>query len=321
MTTTDLDFSPEGPSDPEEVPVLAIDDPVDMRPDLGELGILEHERGVCEDTYENRNILRKAKLRYQAVYDPSGRATGLISAFTNDAAIERRIISLAEKRPLLVDPDDRNSDFFTGLDLVLNEKASAMVPPWVLGSTRAWLAEQEAGGVPASSRRAPKALPHRCRIIKSDTIRCMLWSSGRIKDDGLCRIHLKVQRKPGEDIERARAKLVQAAPYAVDVLEELMETAESEPVRLKASTEILDRAGVRGGTDLSVDVTVDDKRDPHDIVLERLNRLRDGANAVAERLARDEAEIVEAEVVQERPDRAAITSSIGLHELPDGDGE
>jgi hypothetical protein len=113
----------------------------------------------------------------------------------------------------------------------------------------------------------------------------MLWGSGRIKDDGLCRVHLKVQRKPGEDIERARRKLIQAAPYAVDVLEELMENAESEPVRLKASTEILDRAGVRGGQDLNIEVEVTDARPASMIVAERLARLAEGANALQARLA------------------------------------
>jgi hypothetical protein len=55
-----------------------------------------------------------------------------------------------------------------------------------------------------------------------------------------------------------------------------MESAQSEPVRLKASTEILDRAGVRGGVEIDVgmDVTV---RNPHEIIRERLERLAAGA--------------------------------------------
>lgn len=124
-----------------------------------------------------------------------------------------------------------------------------------------------------------------------------MWSSGRIKDDGLCRVHLKTVRKPGEDIERARRKLIQAAPYAVDVLEELMETAESEPVRLKASTEILDRAGVRAGMDISVDVEVNDARPPHVIVAERLQRLASGAANIAAQLEATN-NIIDAEVVE-----------------------
>jgi hypothetical protein len=60
-----------------------------------------------------------------------------------------------------------------------------------------------------------------------------------------------------------------------------MESAQSEPVRLKASTEILDRAGVRGGVeiDVGVDVTV---RSPHEIIKERLARLAAGAQHLVE---------------------------------------
>jgi hypothetical protein len=60
-----------------------------------------------------------------------------------------------------------------------------------------------------------------------------------------------------------------------------MESAQSEPVRLKASTEILDRAGVRGGVeiDVGVDVTV---RNPHEIIKERLARLAAGAQHMLE---------------------------------------
>ncbi len=288
-----------------EFPEPAVDEPYDLRPNLSDLGIIEHERGVCEDNYENRRILRHAKLNWQPVFDQSGHPTGMIAARSQDSLIERRIQSLAEKKPLLVDPTDKNSDYITGLDLLLEDKAIAIAPPWVVGATRAWQAEQEAGG-PPTAKRQPKGLPARCRMIKSDGIRCMLWGSGRVADDGLCRIHLKSARKPGEDIERARSKIMQAAPYAVDVLEELMENAESEPVRLKASTEILDRAGVRGGQDFTIDVEVNDARPAGQVVAERLARLSEGAQAIAARVQELEAEsdksdngdIVDAEVVE-----------------------
>jgi len=132
----------------------------------------------------------------------------------------------------------------------------------------------------------------------------MLWSSGRVKDDGLCRMHLKTQRKPGEDIERARRKLVQAAPYAVDILEDLMENAVSEPVKLKATTEILDRAGIRGGTELDVGVEVSDARSPAAIIGERLSRLAEGAARTASLLPED-TNIQDAEVVTDEEDAAA----------------
>jgi hypothetical protein len=276
---SDLVFNSEpGPERPE----VEIDSPVNIRPNLAELGIDEVERGVCQDTYENRSILRRNKMGWDPVYATNGVPTGLVQARSNEMAKARRIISLTEKKPILVDPDHMNSDYITGYDLMAESAADFLVPPWVVGATKSWLREQEAGGLPAGSKRKPAAMPTRCRAIKDDGIRCMMWSSGRPADDGYCRVHLgSIQRKPGEDVERARAKLTQAAPYAVDVLEELMETAASEPVRLKASTEILDRAGVRGGVEFDAKITLNDARDPATIVAERLSRLAAGAAQVA----------------------------------------
>lgn len=282
----------------EEDPSLSLPDisiPYDLRPDLSDLGLIEHERGVCEDTYENRAALRRAHLNWDPVYDQMGAPTGLIVARSEEAMKERRVMSLAEKRPLLLDPTSNNSDYLTGLDLMLEDAAVKVTPPWVIGATKAWLEEQRNGG-PKSPRRAPASLPHRCRIVKTDGIRCMLWSSGRVKDDGLCRVHLRTVRRPGADIERARAKLVQSAPYAVDVLEDIMENGQSEPARLKAATEILDRAGVRGGVELDVGVDVQ-VRSAADIVQERLQRLALGAIHTAASLP--DAQIVDAEPVIE----------------------
>lgn len=275
----------EGDEPRAERPEIEVDEPVNMRPNLSELGIDELEKGICQDTYANRAILRKHKMGWDPVYASNGVPTGLIQARSAEMDRARRVISLGEKKPILVEPSLINSDYITGYDLLAESAADHIVPPWVLAATRNYLKEQEAGG-PSSSKRQPAALPTRCRAIKDDGIRCMMWSSGRLKDDGYCRVHLgSIQRKPGEDVERARAKLTQAAPYAVDVLEELMENAQSEPVRLKASTEILDRAGVRGGIEFDARLEVTDGRSPADIVAERLNRLAAGAIEVTAKLA------------------------------------
>jgi hypothetical protein len=274
-----------------------IDEPLDLRPDLSEIGLEEVDKGVCEDTFENRQVLRRAKLNWDPVYSTNGIPTGLIRARSKQSTIERRIMSLAEKKPIMTDPDNRNSDFLTGLDLMAEEKTDYLVPPWVIHATRLWIKEQNEGG-PRSEKRQPLALPHRCRQIKDDTIRCMLWSSGRPKDDGLCRIHLRsTKHKTSDDIERARTKLMQAAPYAVDVLEELMESAESEPVKLKAATEILDRAGVRGGIEIDTSVNID-VRPAASIIAERLQRLTTTAAEASARLS-PEPEIIEVEVVED----------------------
>ena len=274
-----------------------IDEPLDLRPDLSEIGIEEVDKGVCEDTFENRQVLRRAKLNWDPVYSTNGIPTGLIRARSKQSTIERRIMSLAEKKPIMVDPDNRNSDFLTGLDLIAEEKTDYLVPPWVIHASRLWIKEQNEGG-PRSEKRQPLALPHRCRQIKDDNIRCMLWSSGRPKDDGLCRIHLRsTKHKTSDDIERARNKLVQAAPYAVDILEDLMENAESEPVKLKAATEILDRAGVRGGIEVDTSINID-VRPAASIIAERLQRLTATAAEASARLA-PESEIIEVEVVED----------------------
>jgi len=304
MTDSELTniFNPGG--EQEERAEYVIDEPLDLRPDLTAIGIEEVDKGVCEDSFENRATLRRAKLNWDPVYSTNGIPTGLIRARSQQSTIERRILSLAEKKPIMVDPDNRNSDYLTGLDLVAEEKTDYLVPPWVIGATRLWIKEQEEGG-PRSEKRKPLALPHRCRQIKDDTIRCMLWSSGRPNDDGLCRIHLRsTKHKTSDDIERARTKLQQAAPYAVDMLEDLMENAESEPVKLKAATEILDRAGVRGGIEIDTSVNID-LRPAASIISERLNRLASGAIEAAGKLAaagvrvETEEDMIEAEVVED----------------------
>jgi hypothetical protein len=274
-------------------PEVEIDEPVNIRPRLSEIGIDEVERGVCQDTYENRSILRRAKMGWDTVYSSNGVPTGLIQARSDEMAKQRRILSLGEKRPILLEPDNVNSDYLTGLDLMAESATDYLVPPWVIGATRAYVKEQDEGG-PTSARRKPASLPHRCRAIKDDGLRCMLWSSGRLNDDGYCRVHLRsMSRRPGEDIERARAKLSQSAPYAVDILEDLMQNAASEPVRLKASTEILDRAGVRGGVEFDARLEVTDGRQPAQVVAERLQRLADGATKIAGALASSGVEIEE----------------------------
>jgi hypothetical protein len=300
-------------------PEYQIDEPIDLRADLSQLGIEEVEKGVCLDNYENRGILRRAKLNWDPVFSTNGVPTGLIRARSKQSTIERRLLSLAEKRPLLVNQSDNNSDFLTGLDLLAEEASDYLVPPWVVHSTRLYLKEQEEGG-PKSEKRQPLAQPHRCNQIKDDGIRCLLWSSGRPKDDGLCRIHLRsTKHKTSDDIERARNKLMQAAPYAVDKLEELMEYAESEPVQLKAATEILDRAGVRGGIEIDSNINVD-LRPAADVIAERLDRLAAGAISTAARLAeaglhiQPDKEIIDAEVVTDEKDNGSVTFNESLDE-------
>lgn len=284
----EYDSSEDNPE--KTIPVVEV--PYDRRPNLEELGIIEIERGICEDTFENRGVLRRAMLKWSPVFDDqTGAATSLIIARSIEQDKERALLSINRKKQLLSDPGNVNSDFLTGLDLLLDDDAQKICPPWVLGATRNWLKEQEQGG-PKTEKRAPLGLPSRCRLSKTDGQRCQLWNSGRIKDDGLCRIHLGSTRRTANNVEVARQKISQASTYAVDVLEELMESAISEPVKLKAATEILDRAGVRGGVELNVDIRTTD-RTPAEILAERLARLEAVASLRTAELIKDGVDVTE----------------------------
>jgi hypothetical protein len=287
-----IEYIDEGPEDGPENITPIVDVPYDRRPNLEELGIIEIERGICEDTFENRAVLRRSMLKWSPVFDDqTGAATNLIIARSIEQDKERALISINNKKQLLSDPGNINSDFLSGLDLLLDDDALKISPPWVVGATRNWLKEQEQGG-PKSDKRAPLGLPGRCRLTKTDGTRCQLWNSGRIKDDGLCRIHLGSTRRTANNVEIARQKISQASTYAVDVLEELMETAISEPVKLKAATEILDRAGVRGGMELNIDIKNTD-RSPAEILAERLARLENVASMRASELITDGVQVAE----------------------------
>ena len=278
-------------------PEIQVDTPTNLRPDLSVYGIEETDKGICVDTFENRSALRRARLNWIPVYAVNGVPTGLIQALSQEMQSKQRLLSLEEKAPILADARNKNSDYLTGFDLLAEAEADNIVPPWVLGSTKVWAKEQNEGLKPG---RKPSPLPHRCKAIKDDGIRCQLWTGGRPQDDGLCRVHLgSLRNKPTDSVERARDRLTQATPAAVDILEQLMDSAESEPVKLKAATEILDRAGVRAGFDINSDITVD-IRPAASVIQERLQRL---ATSVLGAAPLAEEDTVDAEVVEDTPEK------------------
>lgn len=289
------DISPHDPlfAKPElEAPDVQIDTPLNLRPVLSDYGIEETDRGVCEDTFENRQALRRAKLNWLPVYAINGVPTGLIQALSVEMQTQQRLLSITEKQAILENPQNKNSDYLTGYALIIEDAADVVVPPWVLGSTKAWVKQSneiDATGI-EPKKRLP--LPARCKAIKDDGVRCQLWSGGRPLDDGFCRVHLgSLRNKPTDSVERARSRLTQAAPTAVDTLEQLMDSAESEPVKLKAATEILDRAGVRAGFDINTDVTLD-VRPAASIIAERLQRIAQNAIDASNRYEEQQAAII-----------------------------
>jgi hypothetical protein len=92
------------------------------------------------------------------------------------------------------------------------------------------------------------------------------------------------------------------------MLEDMMENAISEPVKLKAATEILDRAGVRGGIEFDASIKVIDDRPAAIIIQERLDRLAAAAGQRALDLIaagvveNDTSDIQDAEEVKDKED-------------------
>ncbi len=73
-------------------------------------------------------------------------------------------------------------------------------------------------------------------------------------------------------VAAARLRLVSSSEDAADILIDLAQNATSDAVRLGAANSILDRIGLKAGTD--VNVTVTNGESPHDVLAERLLKLR-----------------------------------------------
>lgn len=145
----------------------------------------------------------------------------------------------------------------------------------------------------------------RCTQIKKDGIRCGRWS---LRGATKCYKHLgnggalkNVEEHRKAVVEAAKLRLIDNADMALDTLEALMQPGSGEAIRLKAATETLDRAGVRGGLEITVDgeVTVSSA----DEIRKRLAGLKEGADEVRKMRAAMEAEadadIVDGEVIED----------------------
>lgn len=129
----------------------------------------------------------------------------------------------------------------------------------------------------------------RCDFRRSDGSRCRAWS---VRGLAKCVTHSGYKNLPTvaeyaqQQVESARLELLRLTPAAVNRIEKLIED-DSTPhhVQLKASTEVLDRIGVRGGTELTVQ-TEDSAIDPVDILRSKLDNLASRARERAEAEAR-----------------------------------
>ena len=289
---------------------LEIEAPPGLLPDLSAWGLLEIERGVVEDTFENRRVIKQNKGQWNVVFDTDGMPTGYIQVVSADMLAAAQALSKAN---LLEDPEDFNSDYLSGLRLLLAEDANNLAPTWVLRTTRTYMRQQDekrALGTDADLHPSRLiAVPTRCSTVKADGQRCWNWSDGSTDTVGMCRVHARrAGKSPAISISAAqltRNRLMSAAPGAAQMLEELAASAESESVRLGAMNSILDRTGNRGAIEVEtkVEVTVSENAEE---IKKRLETLRKGQidkahmmKKIAEAEAAAEAMTIDAEVVED----------------------
>lgn len=147
--------------------------------------------------------------------------------------------------------------------------------------------------------------------------RCNRWS---LRGSQLCYIHsgrgnLKnVEEYRLAIVEAARLQLTEAVPDALATLFELAANSPADNVKLKAATEILDRAGLRTAAELNVQVEHIEAQ-PAATLSERLQKLKSAADVI--RAKEEEAEAAAAEAELNARMLTAATAAVDLDD--DGD--
>lgn len=142
-----------------------------------------------------------------------------------------------------------------------------------------------------------KPLPSiRCTAYKDSGEQCGRWS---IRGGNVCLAHggkkPEVQAAAMAKVEVARLRLIGLTEDAVGVLEDLMASkVTADAVRLKAATEVLDRSGIKGGVDISVEV--EHKINPAEAITAKLKEIADRANKGVE-AAEEVEDIIDVEEV------------------------
>lgn len=272
------------------------------QPKLSTWGIEEIEANTCEDNAHNRRILNHAKLPYR-IFEP-----GVIEVmFQNYDELNAHHETVYErKKVILSNPKNPWSDYLPFNELPLDFMETA--PAWMQRHLNKY------NDALAEGTREDKLpiLPKRCRRQRADGSRCWNWSWPAASADGFCKGHSKfgsfnVMDQMNRLNDAAKIRLGQMSPAAVEVLEDLMINSSVPHVRLKAATEILDRVGIRGGTELTVSGQVDHTvQDPAVVVRGRLEQLAERMQPAGELTtstspassSETEHEVVEGEIIE-----------------------
>lgn len=271
-------------------------------PKLSTWGIEEVEANVCEDTFENRQKLTYAKIPFK-ILEP-----GLIEVLFQDyGELNKHHASQFEAKKIILDnPRNPWSDFLPFDELPLDYMESA--PAWIQRHLNKYKDAVEDG---TPEHRLP-LLPTRCRRVRADGSRCWQWSWPAASAEGFCRSHVKngafnATEQMTKLSDAAKLRLAQLSGPALEAMEDLVLNSTVPHVRLKAATEVLDRIGIRGGSELNVSGNVThEMRDPAIEVRERLQALADRiapkeletASPITDDLS-PELETVEGEVIED----------------------
>lgn len=271
--------------------------------ELERYGFDEVEPWVVVDSAENKRRLRmlEGEWRYERIKDDDGLPTGLIRILNPEQLVARRNTVYERRKPILVDPENAWSDYVHPDDY----PPDADVPYFILERLAKWRrAARE--GIPEEER---QPFPARCETIRHDETRCWNWASNPVKLPR-CKAHAGWEAEERTKVmQYAKQRIVEATPEAVDQLEFLAHNGETDAVKLKATTEILDRAGIRAGFEIDQRVEVE----VVDPALEVQRRLEKLAKARLEMQRRQEAAALEQDTVQgevvTNDERRALPSS------------
>lgn len=161
---------------------------------------------------------------------------------------------------------------------------------------------------PRSDRPIPTM---RCYKIKKDGTQCLrrgIRGSGFNGTNAVCHIHggqlPSVKEYAKSVTEAARLQIFAGAPDAVQTIMNIMTNpGTQDQIKLKAATELLDRAGVRGGMEIEVEVK-DVREKPSDILRKKLESMRDKDADKAE-----EEDIIDAEPLEDLGEAKASEES------------
>ena len=152
---------------------------------------------------------------------------------------------------------------------------------------------------PRSGRELPAL---RCTFERTDGSRCKNFGvrgTGFNGTPAMCFIHggslPNVKKKAEATLAAARMRLVENTGLAVETLIELTDAGTADAIRLKASTEILDRVGIKGG--MEIDVKVDNAVKPSDIIQEKLRTISERTQAKREEEEAAEADATENQII------------------------